>query len=140
MRRTRRDGPGPRQRRVGRDRLPTRNSAGASTTSPWRLPRLIYRRAYGLASDLAESHSHRLAGRLHDAPGAGGMPPRSSRRSAADWPSGPSMTGWWPRLSRMRGRVEGPDGDAEAGSHCRGALSSHIPSTSNPTDKTAAPT
>ncbi|MBV8557203.1 MAG: hypothetical protein JO116_16690 [Planctomycetaceae bacterium] len=72
MRRTRRDGPGPRQRRVGRDRLPTRNSAGASTTSPWRLPRLIYRRAYGLASDLAEAHSHRLAGRLHDAPGAGG--------------------------------------------------------------------
>jgi hypothetical protein len=72
MRRTRRDGPGPRQRRVNRDRLPTRNSAGASTTSPWRLPRLIYSREYGLDSDLAEAHSHRLAGRLHKAPGAGG--------------------------------------------------------------------
>jgi len=33
---------------------------------------VIYRRAYGLASDLAEARSHRLAGRLHDAPGAGG--------------------------------------------------------------------
>ena len=33
---------------------------------------VVYRRAYGLASDLAEAHSHRLAGRLHDAPGAGG--------------------------------------------------------------------
>ncbi|MBV8231415.1 MAG: hypothetical protein JO329_15650 [Planctomycetaceae bacterium] len=30
------------------------------------------RRAFGLASDLAEARSHRLAGRLHDAPGAGG--------------------------------------------------------------------
>ena len=33
---------------------------------------VVYRRAYGLASDLAEARSHRLAGRLHDAPGAGG--------------------------------------------------------------------
>jgi hypothetical protein len=33
---------------------------------------VIYRRAYALASDLAEARSHRLAGRLHDAPGAGG--------------------------------------------------------------------
>ena len=33
---------------------------------------VIYRLAYGLASDLAEARSHRLAGRLHDAPGAGG--------------------------------------------------------------------
>ena len=33
---------------------------------------VIYRRAFGLASDLAEARSHRLAGRLHDAPGAGG--------------------------------------------------------------------
>ena len=32
---------------------------------------VIYRRAYGLASDMAEARSHRLAGRLHDAPGAG---------------------------------------------------------------------
>jgi hypothetical protein len=36
---------------------------------------VVYRRAYGLASDLAEAHSHRLAGRLHDAPGAGGGSP-----------------------------------------------------------------
>src|SRR5512140_2921140 len=33
---------------------------------------VIDRRAYGLAPDLAEARSHRLAGRLHDAPGAGG--------------------------------------------------------------------
>jgi hypothetical protein len=33
---------------------------------------VVYRRAYGLASDLAEARSHRLAGRLHDAPRAGG--------------------------------------------------------------------
>jgi hypothetical protein len=33
---------------------------------------VVYRRAYGLASDLAEARSHRLAGRLHHAPGAGG--------------------------------------------------------------------
>ena len=33
---------------------------------------ILYRMAYGLASDLAEARSHRLAGRLHDAPGAGG--------------------------------------------------------------------
>jgi hypothetical protein len=33
---------------------------------------VVYRRAYGLASDLAEARSHRLAGRLHNAPGAGG--------------------------------------------------------------------
>ncbi|MBV8316014.1 MAG: hypothetical protein JOZ53_13815 [Planctomycetaceae bacterium] len=33
---------------------------------------ILYRLAYGLASDLAEARSHRLAGRLHDAPGAGG--------------------------------------------------------------------
>jgi hypothetical protein len=75
---------------------------------------MIYRRAYGLASDLAEARSHRPAGRLYDAPGAGGMPPRSSRRSAAGWPSGRSMTTWWPRPSRMRGRVEGRGGDARA--------------------------
>jgi len=31
----------------------------------------------GLVADLAEARSHRLAGRLHDAPGAGGLPPRS---------------------------------------------------------------
>ena len=54
------------------------------------------------------------AGWLHDAPGVGGMPPRSSPRSAAGWPSGPSMTGWWPRPSRMRGRVEGRGGSAHA--------------------------
>ena len=31
--------------------------------------------AYGLAADLAEAHSHRLAGRLHNALGAGeGVP------------------------------------------------------------------
>ena len=33
---------------------------------------ILYRMAYGLASDLAEARSHRLAGRLYDAPGAGG--------------------------------------------------------------------
>ncbi|MBV8267995.1 MAG: hypothetical protein JO252_16850 [Planctomycetaceae bacterium] len=33
---------------------------------------ILYRTAYSLASDLAEARSHRLAGRLHDAPGAGG--------------------------------------------------------------------
>jgi hypothetical protein len=33
---------------------------------------VVYRRAYGLATDLAEVLEHRLAGRLHDAPGAGG--------------------------------------------------------------------
>jgi hypothetical protein len=33
---------------------------------------VIYRRAFGLASDLAEARSHRLAGRLHNAPGARG--------------------------------------------------------------------
>jgi hypothetical protein len=33
---------------------------------------VIDRRAFGLASDLAEARSRRLAGRLHDAPGAGG--------------------------------------------------------------------
>ena len=33
---------------------------------------ILYRMAYGLASDLAEARSHRRAGRLHDAPGAGG--------------------------------------------------------------------
>jgi hypothetical protein len=34
--------------------------------------------------------------------------------AAAGSPSGPSMTGWWPRPSRMRGRVEGRGGDARA--------------------------
>ena len=43
---------------------------------------VIYRRAFGLASDLAEARSHRLAGRLHNAPGTGGIPPRS--RTATD--------------------------------------------------------
>jgi hypothetical protein len=33
---------------------------------------IIDRRAFGLASDLAEARSHRRAGRRHDAPGAGG--------------------------------------------------------------------
>ena len=33
---------------------------------------ILYRMVYGLASDLAEARSHRLAGRLHHAPGAGG--------------------------------------------------------------------
>jgi len=33
---------------------------------------IIYRRAFGQAADLAEARSHRLAGRLHNAPGAGG--------------------------------------------------------------------
>ena len=33
---------------------------------------VIDRRAFGPASDLAEARPHRLAGRLHDAPGAGG--------------------------------------------------------------------
>ena len=33
---------------------------------------IVYRHAFGLASDLAEARSHRLADRLHDAPGAGG--------------------------------------------------------------------
>jgi hypothetical protein len=33
---------------------------------------ILYRHAFGLASDLAKARSHRLAGRLHDAPGAGG--------------------------------------------------------------------
>jgi hypothetical protein len=33
---------------------------------------ILYRMAYGLASDLAEARSHRRAGRRHDAPGAGG--------------------------------------------------------------------
>ena len=47
-------------------------------------------------------------------PGQGEMPPRSSRRSAAGWPSSPSMTSGWPRPSRMRGRVEGRGGDARA--------------------------
>ncbi|MBV8234565.1 MAG: hypothetical protein JO075_02575 [Acidimicrobiia bacterium] len=75
---------------------------------------ILYRMAYGPAADLAEARSHRLAGRLHHAPGAGEMPPRSSRRSAAGWPSGRSMTSWWPRPSRMRGRVEGHGGDARA--------------------------
>jgi hypothetical protein len=44
---------------------------------------ILYRMAYGPAAALVEARSHRLAGRRHDAPGAGGMPPRSSRRSAA---------------------------------------------------------
>lgn len=33
---------------------------------------ILYRMAYGPAADLAEARSHRLAGRLHNAPGAGG--------------------------------------------------------------------
>jgi hypothetical protein len=33
---------------------------------------ILDRMASGLASDLAEARSHRLAGRRHDAPGAGG--------------------------------------------------------------------
>ncbi|MBV8267172.1 MAG: hypothetical protein JO252_12660 [Planctomycetaceae bacterium] len=33
---------------------------------------ILYRMAYGLASDLAEARSHCLASRLHDAPRAGG--------------------------------------------------------------------
>jgi hypothetical protein len=36
---------------------------------------VVYRRAYGLASDLAEARSHRIAGRRHDAPGVGGCRP-----------------------------------------------------------------
>ena len=33
---------------------------------------ILYRMAYGPAADLAEARGHRLAGRLHDVPGAGG--------------------------------------------------------------------
>ena len=33
---------------------------------------ILYRMAYGLASGLAKARSHRRAGRLHNAPGAGG--------------------------------------------------------------------
>jgi hypothetical protein len=39
---------------------------------------------------------------------------RRRGRPAAGWPSGRSMTSWWPRPSRMRGRVEGRGGNARA--------------------------
>ena len=83
----------------------------------------------------------RLAGRPLDAPGAGGMPPRSSRRSAAGWPSGPSMTSWWPRPSRMRGRVEGRGGDARADRRAgsgRGAFAGPVGRTTRPGQGDAA--
>ena len=44
---------------------------------------IIDRRAFGLASDLAEARSHRPAGRLHDLPGQGGCRRRCAGGSKA---------------------------------------------------------
>jgi len=74
---------------------------------------VVYRRAYGPASDLAEARSHRLAGRLHDAPGAGGMLPRPWPRSGAGSTSPRGGPPWSVRPSRRRSRGDGRGGDAD---------------------------
>ncbi|MBV8232438.1 MAG: hypothetical protein JO329_20850 [Planctomycetaceae bacterium] len=53
---------------------------------------VVYRRAYGLASDLAEALEHRLAGRLHDAPGAGGGFPEIAAEVLRRLAVGPELT------------------------------------------------